>query len=323
MSDLYTIGFDLGGTKMLAGLLNNQNKIIGREKKKSGSQYGPKVVVKRIVDTIKELLSNNKMKEKQVSALGIAVPGAVDHENGIIGLAPNLGMENFPLVKELQDKFSFPIYLENDVNAGAYGEYAAGAAKGYDHVLGVFPGTGIGGGLILNKKLFRGANGSAGELGHMIIQLKGALCGCGQEGCVEALASRTAMAKDAAALAASGKLPEQLLKNGQELRSFKSSFFKEALIMGQKDVEQIVDRSAYYLGISIANTVNLLNPQLILLGGGIVEKLGNVYLRKVKQYTMAHSLQLCAKNLEFKKASLGDDAVLYGAAQLAREELSV
>jgi len=312
----YKIGFDLGGTKMIAGVIDSENKIIAREKKKSGSQQGPDEVLKRIMETIKGVIKKAGLNPEQISSLGIAVPGVIDLKAGVVKQAPNLGMRDFPLTEPLEREFPFPVILENDVNAGVYGEFIAGAAKGYDHVLGVFPGTGIGGGLILGGHLYRGATGSAGEFGHMIIQNKGPLCGCGQEGCVEALASRTAMAKDAAALSASGKLPPKLSKYGSEIKSFKSSFFKEAWDMKNPEVNHIIERSAYYLGVAIANTVNLLNPELILLGGGVMEKLGEPYLKMIEKQTREHAMAYPASKLEFVLAQLGDDAVLFGAANL-------
>jgi glucokinase len=159
----------------------------------------------------------------------MSVPGVLNRKKGIVVEAPNLGMKDFPLEEELSREFGKPVILENDVNAGVYGEFINGAAKGYEHVLGVFPGTGIGGGLIINGKLYRGASGNAGEFGHITIQKGGALCGCGERGHVEAIASRTAMGMEAVGLIAGGKLPASLSEYGTDIKKISSKFFAQAV----------------------------------------------------------------------------------------------
>jgi glucokinase len=212
--------------------------------------------------------------------------------------------------------------LENDVNAGTYGELIAGAGKGYRHVIGLFPGTGLGGGLILDGRLFRGATGGAGEIGHMIIQVDGRRCGCGQYGCLEAMASRTALAKDLVALAATGGAPAIQKKAGSDFSRIKSGLIQSAWEDGEPAVVGLVDRAARHLGIGMANMVNVFNPQLIIIGGGLVEKLGAPYIQKAEQAMRDHAMARLVTIVEVKQAELGDDSTVIGAAALAREQRS-
>jgi glucokinase len=206
----------------------------------------------------------------------MSVPGVLNRKKGIVVEAPNLGMKDFPLEEELSREFGKPVILENDVNAGVYGEFINGAAKGYEHVLGVFPGTGIGGGLIINGKLYRGASGNAGEFGHITIQKGGALCGCGERGHVEAIASRTAMGMEAVGLIAGGKLPASLSEYGTDIKKISSKFFAQAVKEKNKLIMEVIENAANNLGIAIASAINLMDPELVLIGGGLVEKLGRL-----------------------------------------------
>ena len=204
----YVVGFDLGGTKMLAAVMDHQDTILGRAKRKTKAQEDPEVIYGRIAGTIDDALQEAEITKSQLLGIGIGSPGPLDSKKGVILETPNLNMHHFPLADRLKKDFGCPVVLENDVSTGTYGEFMFGAGKGYKHVLGVFPGTGIGGGLVLDGKLYTGATGAAGEVGHMILVPHGPMCGCGQQGCLEAVASRTAIAKDMIHLAA---LPALLL----------------------------------------------------------------------------------------------------------------
>jgi glucokinase len=271
----YLIGFDLGGTKMLAALIQGQ-KVIHRVKNKTRSQNGPRRIVQDIIATIRTLINETRVDPQELLGIGMSVPGVLNRKKGIVVEAPNLGMKDFPLEEELSREFGKPVILENDVNAGVYGEFINGAAKGYEHVLGVFPGTGIGGGLIINGKLYRGASGNAGEFGHITIQKGGALCGCGERGHVEAIASRTAMGMEAVGLIAGGKLPASLSEYGTDIKKISSKFFAQAVKEKNKLIMEVIENAANNLGIAIASAINLMDPELVLIGGGLVEKLGRL-----------------------------------------------
>ncbi|MEW5814079.1 MAG: ROK family protein [Spirochaetota bacterium] len=316
----FVIGFDLGGTKMISALLEKET-IKGRAKCTTNAQSGIDSVVDSIIQCIHKSLEKAKVTINEVLGIGIAVPGVINRKEGIVVYTPNLGFNNFNLLEILQREFQIPIILENDVNAGVYGEYSKGAARGYRHIVGIFPGTGIGGGLILDGKLYHGATGNAGEIGHMIIQNEGALCGCGQYGCLEAHASRRAMAKEAVAITSAGGAPLTLQEAGTDFKRFKSKVFANAYERGEESIKAVVKKAAYYLGIGMANCVNIFNPEVIVLGGGLVEKLGKEYVAEAEKSMRAHALPALVKDVKVVEASLGDDAIIYGAANIARDEL--
>lgn len=319
-SEDIVIGFDLGGTKMLCAVFKG-DKIVSRYKQETLAYEGPDKVVDRIVETLEKGIEEASVSPDDVQGIGIAVPGPIDRDKGVIVNTPNLGFYDYSFLKKLKKKFKAPMIIGNDVSAGTYGEFLQGAAKGYKHVIGVFPGTGIGGGIIIDGKLYHGASGNAGEVGHMIVQLEGPLCGCGRYGCLEAVASKTALSKDAVALAAAGKAPTIMKEAGTDFALCKSKVFKKA--MGDDDaITEIIKRGAYLLGIGLANLVNIFNPELIILGGGLVEKLGKQYTGIAEKSMRDHAMPAISKDVTVLPAQLGDDAVVIGAAGAIREELA-
>ena len=321
MNDNYWIGFDLGGTKMIASLLDSSLKVQSRLKERTDAQDGVKAVLKRIAATIEALIDQSGVDRDRIRGIGVAVPGPIDRQAGLILNTPNIGFKRTPLKEYLEKATGLPVALENDVNAGTFGEYIEGAGRGFSHLVGIFPGTGIGGGLILNGKLYRGAKGNAGEVGHMIIQLDGPLCGCGQHGCLEALASRLSISKDAVGLASIGKAPITYEEAGTDIKNYKSGVFSRAWKKHERPVVELIRRSAVHLGIGMANCVNLLNPEAIILGGGLVEKLGKAYIKEAEASMRAHGMSGMVEDVRVRQARLGDDAVFVGAAALAREEI--
>lgn len=314
-----TVGFDLGGTKMLCALVDGTGTIVARTKRKTRGAEGPQVITEDIIASIREVLDMAQRTPLDLEAIGLAVPGLLDRAKGRVVHTPNLGFENFPLAEKIKKEFPVPVFLENDVNAGVWGEYVAGAAKGCDSVLGVFPGTGIGGGLVIGGRLHRGATGNAGEFGHMTIQLEGPSCGCGQRGHVEGMASRSAMSREAAGLIAAGAVTGPLAEYGSNVKDLSSKFFAEALKLKEPKIMEIIDRSAEHLGTALAGAVNLLDPELVVLGGGLVEKLGDYYIKKVEKALKDRAMAFIVKTTKIKSAVLGDDAGVLGAAFLAQD----
>ena len=312
------IGFDLGGTKMLAAVLADDGSVVARNKEKTQGG-GNKAVLEQILATTEGVLEKAGITAGDVSCMGIAVPGPIDAGNGIILDTPNVGVKDFALGRELTKRFGFPTLLENDVNAGLWGEYRAGAAQGYSDVVGVFPGTGIGGGLILDGHLYRGKRGSAGELGHMVVQTDGRRCGCGGYGCWETVASKTAIARDLVMLAMTGQSPTLAEKGGTEIRNIKSGVIAKAVDAGEEAVIDVVNRAAHFLGVGLANVVNIFDPEVIILGGGLVDKLGKPFVEIADRTMRARAMPRLVEGVEIKAAKLGDDAVVVGAADLAEE----
>ena len=311
------IGFDLGGTKMLAAVVDDQNRIVVRKKTPTDAPDNDAAYT-AIVELTKTVLAEADLDPASIDAMGIAVPGPIDIARGVVYQTPNVGIRNFSLTDRLNSEFGFPVRLENDVNAGLWGEYVAGIAHGYRDVVGVFPGTGIGGGLILDGRLYYGKNGGAGEIGHITVQSDGRRCGCGNHGCLETVASKTAIARDLAILAMNGQSPILVEAGATDIKKVKSGLIAKALRAGDRGVAEIVDQSARFLGIGLATVVNLFDPELIVLGGGLVEKLGS-YIIEIAESTMRErAMQRLVDAVEVRAASLGDDAVVLGAADLAR-----
>lgn len=314
------IGFDLGGTKMLSAVINpEENSVLGTKKKKTDAETEEELV-EDIRSAIDRSLEKSDRSKKDLAAIGIAVPGPVDFKEGILLETPNIGVKNMPLRKDLEEEYDVPVLLENDVNAGLWGEFIAGAGRGFNHVVGVFPGTGIGGGLVLDGKLYRGVGGGAGEVGHMTVLIDGPLCGCGNRGCLEALASKTAVAREIVQLAARGMAPTVLDETDCDIRKVKSSVIEKAIENGETAVEESLNKSAEYLGIGLANIVNIFNPEVIVLGGGLVEKFGAAYVSRAELVMRGRAMRRLQDQVRIRVTELGDDAVVIGAANLVAKE---
>jgi glucokinase len=312
------VGFDLGGTKMNAMLFDSEFGVRGRRRKKSRGSEGVEAGIERIVVGIAKLLEECERTKDELGGIGIGCPGPLDLEAGVILEAPNLGWKNVPLKKTLEKEFGCPVFVCNDVDAGLYGEYRFGAATGARTALGVFPGTGIGGAMIYEGQIFRGKTGSCLEIGHVPVVTDGALCGCGRRGCLETVASRLALSAEIAKAAYRGQAPYVLRVAGTDLANIRSGTIKEAIDAGDKAVEEILREGAQQLGIVLAGTVNLLAPDVIVLGGGLVEALPKLFLEEVGKAVSKQVMPSYLKTYELKIAKLGDDAGAMGAASWAR-----
>jgi glucokinase len=317
----YWLGFDLGGTKMMATVFDKDFNIVAYRRKKTKDAKGSKGVLARIVETVEEALQAAHLDHKHLSGIGIGSPGWLDLDRGVILYAPNLGLRNVPLKKELTKDFGCPVVVANDVDAGTYGEYRFGAGQGVRCLVGVFPGTGIGGGMVYEGKLFRGSIGSCLEIGHIHMQPKGRLCGCGRRGCLETVASRLAIAAEAGAAAYRGEAPHLLELAGTDVAGIRSGALASAIKAGDHVIEEIVTHSAKDLGIAIGSVVNLLAPDMVVLGGGLVEAMPGLYVQEVRASIKKQALRPYTKSLKVVVAKLGDDAVVMGAAALAAEHV--
>ncbi len=317
----YYVGVDLGGTKILSVVYDDGFNRVSKDKTKTAAQDGSDAILEKIVKSVSNSLDKVDADFSAVKAAGITVPGVFSRDTGVVYTTPNLPFEEYPLKERLQDSLHTTVRIENDVNAGTYGEYRKGAASGYRCVIGLFPGTGIGGGLILNGELYTGATGNAGEIGHTIIQADGPLCGCGKHGCLESLASRSAIARDAVFLASNGSAPAALEYAGTDFKSYTSKTLARSIEGGDAAVQEIIDRSAYYLGIGMANCVNILNPEIFVIGGGLVDRFGDRYIQTAAESMRSHAMEGLVADVRVVQASLGDYAAVIGAALLAREEI--
>lgn len=312
------VGVDIGGTKMMAVVYDHGFNKAGVCRKKSRGKNGDSE--SRIITVIREALA--EAGNPTIKGIGVGSPGPLDPDTGVIIDTPNLGWKDFPLAQLLRDKFHVPVVVDNDVNVGAYGEWHSSELHACKHVLGVFPGTGIGGGIIIDGRILHGFSGAAGEIGHMTIMPDGPFCGCGKRGCLEAVASRLAIAKEVAALAARGDAPYILENCGTDLSAIRSGVLARAIAAGEKMVENEVRKAAYYIGIGTANLINILSPEAVVLGGGLVEAMEALMLEEVNRAIEAHAMPFLCRNLRLRAAQLGDDAVVMGAAQLITEHLN-
>ena len=316
------VGFDLGATKMLAVVFNAKSEAIGEKRRKTKAAEGGESGLDRIRTTIEQALQEAHISAGDLAGIGIGTPGPLDLEKGVMLESPNMGWDRMPLRKTLEKDFGCPVAVMNDVDAGVFGEYRFGAAQGARCVVGVFPGTGIGGGCVYEGGIIRGKTNSCFEIGHMQVMSDGPLCGCGQRGCLEAVASRLAIAAAAAAAAARGEAPNLLKEAGTDLGNIRSSALAKAIAGGDKVVEQIVRDAARWLGIGIANVVNLMAPDIVVLGGGLVEAMPGIFRDEVRQVARGRVMPAFRDDFEVVVGKLGDNAAAAGAAAWARESAS-
>lgn len=317
------LGFDLGGTKMHAVIFDGDWKPLARRRKKTRGHDGDEAGVERIIGIIEKLCDEAKITSSDLSGIGIGIPGPIDMESGIIVGAPNLGWKNVPLQQLLEKRFGCPVAVCNDVDAGLFGEYSFGAARGARTALGVFPGTGIGGGMIYEGQIFRGKHASCLEVGHIPVDPHGAPCGCGRRGCLETVASRLAISAEIAKAAYRGQAPHLLRVAGTDLANIRSGILAEAIEAGDHIVEEIVRNAARMLGSALAGLVNVLLPDQLVLGGGLVEALPKIYLDEVQEELKHRVMPAYTKSYEVSVAKLGDDAGVMGAAAWARQAIAL
>lgn len=319
MTKIYA-GVDLGGTSMIAVVADRKGKILGSSDCATDRSLKPAQLIDTIASQILTAAKEAGVKPSKIEAAGVGAPGAVDPERGVVVRAPNLGWSNVALSNQLGRRIGTDVVLGNDVQVAILGEHAFGVAKGYDRVVGIWVGTGIGGGLIIDGELSRGARGAAGEIGHMVINEDGPECGCGRRGCVEALASRTAMERDVRAASTSGKESAALsIMREKNKPRMTSSVLKKALEANDPIVKDVVSRAQHYLGLLAGNLVNVLDPQMVVFGGGVAQRLKEDFVAPIREVARARFLRPDPKGIvRIESATLGDYSGALGACALAR-----
>lgn len=316
-ADRYWVGFDLGGTKMLAVVTDSKLQPVARRRRKTRSEDDNSIDMSRVINTIEKALEEAGVTSDQLAGIGIGCPGMLDLERGVVREASNLGWVNEAVQAQLEKAFNCRAVVANDVDAGVYGEYRLGAAKGAHTVIGVFPGTGVGGGMVYRGQIFHGKNMTCMEVGHIQVLPDGPRCGCGRRGCLEAVSSRLAVSAAAAQAVFRGQAPRLAELAGSDLSNIRSGALSEAIKKGDKVIEQIVRDAAGYLGTAIGGLVHLLAPDVVVLGGGLVEAMPDLYVETVSAAAKKWVLPSYAKSYEVVAAKLGDDAVALGAAAWA------
>lgn len=312
-AEKYWVGFDLGGTKMLAAVLDPELKIVASKRKKTRSDQG-QVTLERIESLIRKLLEENAIDPSRVAGIGIGCPGPVEWQTGVVRVAVNLGWKDVPVGKYLQEKFRCPVAVLNDVDAGVYGEYRFGAGRGSRTALGIFPGTGIGGGCVYDGQILRGKNLTCMEIGHIMISSSPRQGATAMTGTLESEASRLAIAGEIAKLAYRGEAPSVLRDTGTDLAKLRSKAISEAIKAGEKQVLAVIENAARTIGYAVTNMVHLIGPDCIILGGGLVEAMPDLFLREVTKTAQKCVLSCYADTFRIKCAELGDNAAVMGAA---------
>ena len=316
------VGVDLGGTKVQGVVVDEYATVLGQARTKTPTKGGPDAVVGAIADVVRAAAKDAKLNVEKLAGVGVGSPGRVEGDPGTVYGAANLPGFGDPVplgelvARELQvDR----VVVDNDVNASTLAEHRLGGGRGFDDLLVVFVGSGVGAGVVLDGQLRRGAHGAAGEIGHMVVVRDGELCPCGRRGCVEAYAGRVAMERVARAAAAAGR-PTELLAIQQRAGRprMTSGVFATALQGGDPLAHELIEGAVKALGAGIASAVNLLDVQAVLIGGGLGDRLGEGFVRQVETAMIPH-LFVRPSPLQVVTSSLGDLAGALGAALLLRQ----
>ncbi len=310
----YSIGVDLGGTKVLVGIINVETgEVLDVVKNKTKKLRGNLDILEVTKKSIQELLEKTTISKKEILSIGIGAAGQVDRKNGILVNAVNLECSNLDLKTPIEKEFELPFYLGNDVETAALGELKFGAGVGYDNIVCIFIGTGIGSSIVQNGKIYLGSSQTAGEIGHIIVDLNGRSCACGANGCLEAYASRTAI--EARILGAIKKGRTSIITDLAKQGSISSKHIKMALDAHDEVVGQYVTEAVEYLSGGIASVMNFYNPKLIILGGGLIQSVDEIYLNTIRK-ARTKALFIPSQTTEFKKAKLADYSGIVGASLL-------
>ena len=282
----------------------------------------PKPVSIALPTSIRGALKDADREATALAGIGIGCPGPIDMDKGILLDPPNLGWKQVNVRKFLEKEFDCPAAVLNDVDAGVYGEYRFGAGKKVRTVLGVFPGTGIGGGCIYDGEILRGSGISCMEIGHIPVMPDGPLCGCGQRGCLETLASRLTIASMAARSVYRGEAPNLQRAAGTDLATIRSGTLADAIKEGDKVIEQIVRDAAHHIGVALAGVIHMMAPDVIVLGGGLVEAMPDLYVKEVEKAAANRVMPAFRGRYKVVATKLGDDANVLGAAAWAQKTIA-
>lgn len=318
--DKPVVALDIGGTKIIASVISPGGKMMSRVRCLTYGHLGPDKVIARMTGAITRALNSACIAMRDTAGLSIAAAAIIDSKRGLITTAPNLpGWVNIPLRDILSEKLGTAVFLLNDASAAALGEHRLGAGKDVDNLIYITVSTGIGGGMIVNGQLYEGTDGCAAEIGHMVIKVGGPLCKCGKQGCYEAMASGTAITRMARERLKCGEDTVLLQLSGNAIDKVCAATVARAYRKNDVVARSIIDEAAYYLGVGLANLVNLMNPQMIIIGGG-VSKMGEILLKPARKAMKENAFKLPASTVRIVRAGLGTDTGMIGAAIYANEQ---
>ena len=315
MADNYSICLDIGGTKVLGAIFDEQEKIVYRLKKKTKSGGDSSENIEQvIISVVEEMIAESGIKKNRIHAIAAGAPGVINQDKGVVLFSPNLPWRDYDIRTPIEKRFGVPFFIGNDVNVGVLGEYKYGAVKGFRNIVGFFVGTGMGGGLILNGKLFTGHDFKAAEYGHMVLDPEGPLCNCGQRGCLEAFSSKQGMSSYIRQQVSRGR--KSMMADALDGSAFKSKALKRALEAGDAVSQEAVDRACHWLAVATGNMINTFSPDAVVYGGGVIEAVGDIFLEKITAEVDRYCMPSIRTTVTLKKAALGDDSVLYGALSM-------
>jgi glucokinase len=315
------MGVDVGGTKILCALAEESGRVLARHREATPRGVKSHAVLGAIRKAMEEVLRKEKVRPSALTAIGIAIPGVVDPDKGRIVVTPNMSLSGLSIARKMTSWFGVPVAVGNDVNLGTLGEHWIGAARHAESAFGVFVGTGIGGGFVMGGRIWRGYRESAGEVGHIIMQIDGPRCGCGNRGCLEALASRTAIERDIRQAVKDGHktVLTDLLEG--DLSVIRSGMLRRALEKRDKVVTRVLRRAAEVLGYGCLTVRHMVDPEVIVLGGGVIEACGDLMVPIAQKVVQADRLPGARPGGQVVRSALGDDAVMLGAVALARQHV--
>lgn len=308
------LAIDLGGTKIAAGLVSGDGELISQGYCLALADEGPEAVIKRLLSVAHQSLEQAGLKASTIEGVTVAAAGALDTKKGLVTASPNLpGWRNVPLQAIITEKLGVKTYLINDASAAALGEHRLGAGKGVDNLIYLTVSTGIGGGIIIGGQLYTGADGCAGEIGHMTIDINGPRCNCGNIGCLETLASGTAITKEAISRLGQGEKSSLVTLAQGKLGNITAKMIAQAARKGDSLARDVIARAARYLGIGMVNLVNIFNPERIIVGGGVA-RMGNLLLDPARKVVEERAFLLPAHTVRIVPAKLGGNSAIIGAA---------
>jgi len=313
----YSIGVDLVGTKILAGVIDTDTgTVIEYSKKRTQTEFGRNSIIQNIIENVEKAICKAQIPVLKISSLGIGAAGQVDREKGILISSPNLECYDIELKNILENHFNIPVYVGNDVEVATLGEMKFGSGINYKNFVCIFIGTGIGSGIVQGGEIYQGFTGTAGEIGHIIVDSGGRACSCGGHGCLEAYASRTAIEKKILASLKKGhkSVIKDIIKDEEQIRS---KHIKQALDEGDEIVLNCITEASEYLSSGLATIINFYNPQLIILGGGLISNIDFFYEITVKK-TIAKSLPTPSERVKIARTALGDFSGIVGASLLEK-----
>ncbi len=316
------LGIDLGGTKILTAVINPRGEILSRDRSVTPAQEGPQAVVKSILESTNRALEQAHIAASGLTAVGLGAPGLSNPDTGILYTSPHLPkLKDVPLRDIIQKELGIKTFLINDANAAAIGELHYGAGKGVSHFIYITVSTGIGGGIIIDGRIYTGSSGLAGEVGHMVIDDNGPQCTCGNKGCWETLASGNALAREARHRINQGAVTSILEFVDGDIEKVNAEAIHEAAKAGDRLANELIAQTAYYLGVGLTNLINIFNPEVIVIGGGL-SNIGDMLLKPAYAEARRRAFKQTYQGVRFARAELGSDSGVLGAAAYALEKMS-